>query len=110
MIDTAATLNAGNLVGLSRHADHFAAVAAQRRLSALGWSPAAILHDSPEIAGRLQQFTAAAFTAAVLDAREAIEAGMEAVGCQTFQASMALAGIAAADAHHAATRGELATA
>ena len=110
MIDTASTIHAGNLAGLSRHAFHFAAVAAERRLSALGWTPDEILSDSLAIGDRVNDATAAAFPAAMNDAREAIDAGMNAIGCQTFRASMALAGIAAADAHHAAAGAELVTA
>jgi hypothetical protein len=105
---TTAARHADNLAGLSSHAFQYAAVAAFRRLAVLGWTQDEIHADRHGIAARVNDATAAAFPSAMDDARQAIEAGMNDAANQTFAASFVLAGIAAADAHHAATRPEAA--
>lgn len=101
---TTASRHADNLSGLSSHAFQYAAVAAFRRLAVLGWTQEEIHADRHGIAARVNDATAAAFPSAMDDARQAIEAGMDEAATQTFAASFALAGIAAANAHHDAAR------
>jgi len=84
--------------------------AAYSRLKVLGWTAADIETDRDALAGHLAETVAEAWPAALADARDAFAAGMEAAGVQTFQASIVLAGIEAANRHHAATRAELVTA
>lgn len=75
-----------------------------RRLDVLGWTRADIAAHHDAIAEAVIAAGLEFLPAALDDARQAIEAGMAAAAAQTFAASMALAGIAAADRHHAATR------
>jgi hypothetical protein len=79
--------------------------AARRRLEALGWQPDYIAADAEPIAHAVLEAAAEVLDTAFGDAREAIAAGMPAVAEQTFKASLVLAGIEAANRHHAATRG-----
>lgn len=94
-------------------ADKISAIAANqatkactRRLIRLGWSPDRIAADAGQIADAVQQAIAAAWPSAKADAEQAIAARMYDAAAMTLEASFALAGIAAADAHHAATRPE----
>jgi hypothetical protein len=80
--------------------------AAWRRLYVIGWTPAEVRNNSEALAAAVNAAVSAAIPAALADARAAIEAGMAAAAEETFRASFVLAGIAAADAHHAATRPE----
>ena len=84
--------------------------AAYKRLRVLGWTANDIETDRDALAGHLAETVAEAWPAALADAREAFAAGMEAAGVQTFETSIVLAGIEAANRHHAATRAELVTA
>lgn len=84
--------------------------AAFARLKVLGWTPNDIETDRDAIAGHLAETVAEAWPAALADARDAFAAGMEAAGVQTFEASIVLAGIEAANRHNAATKAELVTA
>jgi hypothetical protein len=84
--------------------------AAWRRLYAIGWTPAEVRDDSEALAAAVNAAVRAAIPAALADARAAIEAGMPQAAEETFRASCAIAGIEAANRHHAATRGELVTA
>jgi hypothetical protein len=77
-----------------------------RRLDVLGWTRRDIAAQADAIADAVIAAGLELLPAALDDARQAIEAGMADAAAQTFAASMALAGIAAADRHHAATRPE----
>ena len=84
----------------------FAVNAAWRRLYLIGWTPAEVRDDSEALAAAVNAAVRAAIPAALADARAAIEAGMAAAAEETFRASFALAGIEAANRHHAARRPE----
>lgn len=99
-----------NAKQLSALAANVATQATNRRLVRLGWSVDDILRDAGTIADEIQKALAAAWPAAMADAEQARAARMYDAAAMTLEASFALAGIAAADAHHAATRGELVTA
>lgn len=89
---------------LSAIAANVATKAANRRLVRLNWTPDAIAADAGPIADAVIQALADAWPAAMADAEQARAAGMIDAAAMTLEASFALAGIAAADAHHAATR------
>lgn len=95
---------------LSAIAANVATKAAHRRLVRLGWAVDRILSDADAIADEIQKAVAAAWPAAMADAEQARAARMFDAAAMTLEASFALAGIAAADAHHAAAAAELATA
>jgi len=80
--------------------------AAFRRLSVLGWTPADVTHDAEALATAVCQALQETAHQALDDARAAMAAGMDEIAVQTFQASLVLAGIEAANRHHAATRPE----
>lgn len=99
-----------NAKKLSAIAANEATKAANRRLIRIGWAPDYIIADAEPIAAAIQKALADAWPAAMADAQAAIDARMTDAAAMTLEASFAIAGIAAADAHHAATRGKLATA
>jgi hypothetical protein len=80
--------------------------AARCRLEVLGWTADYIAADAGPIADAVRQAARDVLAAAMEDARAALAAGMPDAAAQTFQASLVLAGIDAANRHHAATRGE----
>lgn len=93
-----------NAKKLSAIAANVATKAAARRLQVLGWSADYVAADAGPIADAVQKSLADSWPAAMADANAAIDAGMIDAATMTLEASFALAGIAAADAHHAATR------
>lgn len=92
---------------LSALAANVATKAAHRRLVRLGWAVDAILRDAGPIADEIKKALDAAWPAAMADAEQARAARMFDAAAMTLEASFALAGIAAADAHHAAAGAEL---
>ena len=92
-----------------------AAVAAcNTRLRRIGWTSEEIVRaiDAPEdvapnLPALLLEECRKAHPGAVADMADAVAAGMHNVAAQTFAASFAIAGIAAANAYHQATRGPL---
>lgn len=100
-------MNAKQLFDL---AANVATQAANRRLVRLGWAADYIIADADTIAAAIEKALSDAWPAAMADAEQARAARMYDAAAMTLESSFALAGIAAADAHHAATRGELATA
>lgn len=89
------------------HACREAAISgAIRRLQQLGWSAADMERDADAISAAISAAARDALPAAVADYQDARACGMEDVARLTFSASLTLAGIRAADRHHAATRGE----
>lgn len=93
-----------NAKKLSAIAANVATKAAARRLQVIGWTPDAIAADAGTIADAVQKALDEAWPAAMADAQAALDARMIDAATRTLEASFALAGIAAADAHHAATR------
>lgn len=93
---------------LSAIASNVATKAAARRLQVIGWTPDAIAADAEPIADAVIKALDDAWPAAIADAQAAIDARMIDAATRTLEASFVLAGIAAADAHHAATRHEAA--
>jgi len=76
------------------------------RLTVLGWTREDKAADADAIADAVIAAGMEFLPSAIDDANEAIAAGMAAVAAHTFAASMALAGIAAANRHHTARRPE----
>lgn len=93
---------------LSKIASNVATKAAARRLQVIGWTPDEIADAAGPIADAVIQALTDAWPAAMADAQAALDARMIDAATQTLEASFVLAGIAAADAHHAATRPEAA--
>lgn len=94
-----------NVQHLAQAAAGIALQAANRRLVRLGWAVDYMIADADPIAAAVQKALDEAWPSAIADAEEARKAGMIDAAAMTMEASFALAGIAAADAHHAATRG-----
>lgn len=91
-----------NAKKLSAIAANVATKAAARRLQVLGWTADYIAADAGTIADAVQKALDDAWPAARADAQAAIDARMMDAATMTLEASFVLAGIAAADAHHAA--------
>ena len=91
---------------LSAIATNVATKSAKLRLVRLKWTPEAIAADAGPIADAVIQSLTDAWPAAMADAEQARAAGMIDAAAMTMEASFALAGIAAADRHHAARRPE----
>lgn len=94
-----------NVQVLENIAASVAVQAANRRLVRLGWSVDYMIADADTIAAAVQEAIDLAWPSAIADAEQARKAGMIDAAAMTMEASFALAGIAAANAHHAATRG-----
>lgn len=92
---------------LATYATRAAIGACCQRLKALGWTSADVLAESGSdaLADRVREAVAEELPAAVADYQDAAAVGMADVARATFAASLALAGIRAADRHHDATRG-----
>lgn len=95
-----------NAKNLSAIASKVATKAAARRLQVLNWTPAEIAADASTISGAVIDALAAAWPEAMADAQAAIDARMIDAATQTLEASFVLAGIEAANRHHAARRPE----
>lgn len=78
------------------------------RLAKLGWTTDELVTESGSdaLADRMRAAVAEELPAAVADYQDAAAAGMHDVARATFAVSLAIAGMRAADRHHAATRGE----
>lgn len=91
-----------NAQKLSAIAANVATKAANRRLVRIGWTPGEIAAAAEPLADAILHAIADAWPAAMADAQAALDARMTDAATMTLEASFALAGIAAADAHHAA--------
>lgn len=81
---------------LGTKAANIAMLASIRYLQGHGWTNAAISERAADLSLALKALAPAASLRAMDDAREAMECGMVDAAEQTFQATMALAGIEAA--------------